>query len=107
MGLYATNDCRRPIKMSLLCQIEMTLPGGSAELAYEPSALKRARANNGSGFVGRCIGERAGAALRRGSAPARRPTPTAVTSLSGRNGDICIWRTHPASVDGAAIATYR
>jgi len=44
--------CRRPIKMSLLCQIEMTLPGGFAELAYEPSVLKRAWSNNGSGFVG-------------------------------------------------------
>src|SRR3954451_4667865 len=69
--------------MSLLCQIEMTLPGGFAELAYEPSVLKRARSNNGSGFVGWCIGRRASAALRRGSAPARRPTPTIVTSLSG------------------------
>ena len=36
---YATFACRRPIKMSLLCQLEMTLPGGSAELAYEPSVL--------------------------------------------------------------------
>src|SRR3954449_4392656 len=75
--------CRRPIKMSLLCQIEMTLPGGFAELAYEASVLKRARSNNGSGFVGWCIGRRASAALCRGSAPARRPTPTIVTSLSG------------------------
>src|SRR4051812_48616993 len=85
--------CRRPIRMSLLCQIDMTLLGGFAELAYEPSVLKRARSNNGSGFVGRCIGWRAGAALRRGSAPVRHPTPTMVTSLSGRNSDICIGRT--------------
>src|SRR4051794_8600537 len=69
--------------MSLLCQIEMTLPGGFAELAYEPSVLKRARSNNGSGFVGWRIGRRASAALGRGSAPARRPTPTIVTSLNG------------------------
>src|SRR3954471_5723978 len=80
--------------MSLLCQIEMTLPGGFAELAYEPSVLKLARSNNGSGFVGWRIGRRASAALGRGSAPARRPTPTIVTSLSGRDGDISIWRTH-------------
>src|SRR4051794_18320591 len=85
--------CRRPIEMSLLCQIKMTLPDGFTELAYEPSVLKRARSNNGSGFLGRCIGRRVGAALRRGSAPARRPTPTMVTSLSGRDGDISIWRT--------------
>src|SRR6478735_12636120 len=81
--------------MSLLCQIEMTLPGGFAELACEPSVLNRARSNNGSGFVGRCIRRRASAALRRGSAPARRLTRTTVTSLSGRDGDICIGRTHP------------
>ena len=31
-----------------------------------------------------------GAALRRGSAPARRPAPTTVTFVSGRDGDICI-----------------
>ena len=99
---YALFSCRRPIKMSLLCQLEMTLPGGSAELAYEPSVLKRARSNNGSGFVGRCIGRRAGAALRRGSAPARRPTPTMVTSLSGRDSDISIWRTHQERADRAA-----
>src|SRR4051794_11517835 len=80
--------------MTLLCQIEMTLPGGFAELAYEPSVLKRARSNKGSGFVGRCIGRRASAALHRGSAPAHRPTPTMVTSLSGRHGDICIGWTH-------------
>src|SRR3954451_5854570 len=86
--------CRRPIIMSLLCQIEMTLPGGFAELAYEPSALQRARSNNGSGFVGRRIGRWASAALRRRSAPTHRPTPTMVTSLSGRDGDICIGRTH-------------
>src|SRR3954467_15504512 len=86
--------CRRPIKMSLLCQIEMTLPGGFAELAYEASVLKRARSNNGSGFVGWCIGGRASAALARAPAPPRRPTPTIVTSLSGRDGDISIWRTH-------------
>src|SRR6478735_9760592 len=79
--------------MSLLCQIEMTLPGGFAELACEPSVLNRARSNNGSGFVGRCIRRRASAALRRGSAPARRLTRTTVTSLSGRDGDICIGRT--------------
>jgi HK97 family phage major capsid protein len=42
--------------MSLLCQIEMTLPGGFAELAHEPSMLKRARSNNGSGFMDWCIG---------------------------------------------------
>ena len=99
IGNYATGTCRRPIKMSPLCQLEMTLPGGSAELAYEPSVLKRARSNNGSGFVGRCIGRRAGAALRRGSAPVRRPTLTIVTSLSGRDGDICIWRTQRCIAD--------
>src|SRR3954468_9899111 len=79
---YADMTCRRPIKMSLLCQLEMTLPGGFTELAYEPSVLKRARSNNGSGFVGRCIGRRAGAALRRGSAPTRRPNPAMVTFLN-------------------------
>src|SRR3954454_18806819 len=94
LRVAARLPCRRPIKMSLLCQIEMTLPGGFAELAYEPSVLKRARSNNGSGFVGWRIGRRASAALGRGSAPARRPTPTIVTSLSGRDGDISIWRTH-------------
>src|SRR3954453_1462553 len=94
IGIYASLSCRRPIKMSLLCQIEMTLPGGFAELAYEASVLKRARSNNGSGFVGWCIGRRASAALCRGSAPARRPTPTIVTSLSGRDGDISKWWTH-------------
>src|SRR4051794_1533837 len=85
--------------MSLLCQIEMTLPGGFAELAYEPSVLKCARSNKESGFVGWCIGQRASAALRRGSAPARCPTPTTVTSLSGRNGDISIGRTHSVLPD--------
>src|SRR3982751_6091318 len=82
---YATLTCRRPIKMSLLCQIEMTLPGGFAELAYEPSALQHARSNKGSGFVGWCIGRRAGAALCRGYAPTRRPAPAMVISLSGRH----------------------
>src|SRR3954467_12678733 len=105
---YAVFPCRRPIRMSLLCQVEMTLPGGFAELAYEPSVLKRARSNKGSGFVDRCGGGRggrqkgrgfrgrgggAGAALRRAPAPAPRPPPTMVTSLSGRDGDISIWRT--------------
>ncbi len=71
MGIYETLTCRRPIKMSLVCQIEMTLPGGFAGLAYEPSVLKRAWSNKGSGFVGRCIEQRASAALRRGSALAR------------------------------------
>src|SRR3954447_4528069 len=102
MSNYASLPCRRPIKMTLLCQIEMTLPGGFTELAYEPSVLKRARSNNGSGFLGRWIGRAAGGAprgggragaLRRGPAPPRRPTPTMVTSLSGRDGDISIWRT--------------
>src|SRR3954453_10110420 len=93
---YAQKRCRRPIKMSLLCQIEMTLSGGFTELAYEPSVLKRARSNNGSGFLGRCMGRGAGAPLGGASAPARRPTPTMVTSLSGRDGDISIWRTHGA-----------
>src|SRR3954454_13051989 len=79
--------------MSLLCQIEMTLPSGFAELAYEPSVLKRARSNKGSGFVGWCIVRRASGARCRGSAAARLPTPTIVTSLSGRDGDISIWRT--------------
>ena len=40
----------------------------------EMSPLKRARSNKGSGFMGRCIGRRASTALRRGSAPTRRPT---------------------------------
>jgi hypothetical protein len=97
---YATCACRRPIKMSLLCQLEMTLPGGFAELTYEPSVRKRARSNKGSGFVGRCIRRRASAALRRGSAPARRLIRTTVTSLSGRDGDICIGRTHIVSAQG-------
>ena len=96
--------CTRPIKMSLLCQIEMTLLGGFAELAYEPSVLKRARSNKGSGFVGRCIGRRASAALSRGSAPARRSTPTIVTSLSGRDSDISIWRTQQ---DQAPISLWK
>src|SRR4051812_1616443 len=94
MTNYATLPCRRPIRMSLLCQIEMTLPGGFTELAYEPSVLKRARSNNGSGFLGRCIGRRAGAALRRGSAPPPPPAPTMGASLSCRDGDISILRTH-------------
>src|SRR5215210_4596527 len=101
MTLYAALSCRRPIKMSLLCQIEMTRPGGFAELAYEPSALQRARSNNGSGFVGQRIGRWASAALHPGSAPAHRPTPTMVTSLSGRDGDICIWRTHSRCASSA------
>src|SRR4051812_50155084 len=77
MTNYATLPCRRPIRMSLLCQIEMTLPGGFTELAYEPSVLKRARSNNGSGFLGRCIGRRAGAALPRGVPPPPPPPPPA------------------------------
>src|SRR3982750_745672 len=94
--------------MSLLCQIEMTLPGGFAELAYKPSVLKRARSNKGSGFVGRRIGRWASAALHRGSAPAHRPTPTIVTSLSGRDGDISIWRTQEvASAAGPGISRRR
>src|SRR3954470_20167829 len=101
---YAALTCRRPIKMSLLCQIEMTLHGGFAELAYEPSVLKRARSNKGSGFAGWCIGRRTSAALRRGSALARRPTPTIVTSLSGRDGDICIGRTQQPAGFGSASA---
>src|SRR3954447_25096685 len=104
MGNHATQACRRPIRMSLLCQIEMTLPGGFAELAYKPSVLKRAWSNKGSGFVGRRIGRWASAALHRGSAPAHPPTPTMVTSLSGRHGDICIGRTHVS--EGAAAPTY-
>src|SRR5690242_17970370 len=82
-------SCRRPIKMSLLCQLEMTLPGGSAELAYEPSVL--GQTTGAASWAGASGGKRA---LRRGAAPAYRPTPTMVTSLSGRNGDISIWRTH-------------
>ena len=46
----------------------------SAELFYEPSVLTPARSNNGCGFEHPCCGRRSGAALRRGSAPARRPT---------------------------------
>ena len=65
--------------MSLVCQIEMTLPGGFAELAYEPSVLKRARSNKGSGFVGRCGGR----ALRYAGA-SRPPDPD--------DGDISIWQ---------------
>src|SRR6476469_1957177 len=86
----------------------MTLPGGFAELACEPSVLNRARSNNGSGFVGRCIRRRASAALRRGSAPARRLTRTTVTSLSGRDGDICIGRTQAQIVENwvGFIETY-
>jgi hypothetical protein len=47
----------------------------SAELVYEPSELALARSNNGCGCELRPIGRRSGAALRRGSAPARRPNP--------------------------------
>src|SRR3954464_9479673 len=86
--------CRRPIKMSFLCQIEMTLPGGFAELAYEPSALKRGRSNNGSGFVGRRIerGGLRGSGYRgvgeRCATPRLRPRPP----LDPDDGDISIWQ---------------
>src|SRR3954467_2967608 len=98
---YAVFPCRRPIKMSLVCQIEMTLPGGFAELAYEQSVLKRAWSNKGSGFVGWCIGGGGGGGAGGGGGPGPGapppppppPTPTIVTSLSGRDGDISIWRT--------------
>jgi hypothetical protein len=64
----------------------------AAEPFYEPSVL-RSLGNNRGGFEHPCIGRRSSAALRRGSAPARRPTPTAVTFLNGRSSDISIWWT--------------
>ena len=39
---------------------------------------------------------RSGAALRKGSAPARHPTPSAVTFVNGGISDICIGLTHLA-----------
>src|SRR5215208_5879543 len=80
---YATNSCRRPIKMSLLCQIEMTLPGGFAELAYEPSVLKRAWSNQRKRLrrpVHRAAGERCATPGLRARPP---PDPD--------DGDISIW----------------
>jgi len=60
---------RRKIEMSLLCQIEMTLPGGFAELAYEPSVLGQTKeAASWAGALG------GGRALRYAGAP-RPPDP--------------------------------
>lgn len=63
---------------------------GKAPAGYEPS---------GPGLSRQLVGFRAslkrklvGAALPRGSALARRPTP--VTFANGREADICIWWTH-------------
>src|SRR4051794_2094272 len=78
--------CRRPIKMSLLCQIEMTLPGGFAQLAYALSVLKRARSNNRKrlrGPVHRAAGGRCAMPGLRAHPP---PDPDV--------GDISIWRIH-------------
>jgi NAD(P)-dependent dehydrogenase (short-subunit alcohol dehydrogenase family) len=52
-------------------------------------------------------GRRSSAALRRGSVPARRPTPTTVTFLNGRDGDISIRWTHLISprASGRPIAS--
>ena len=44
-----------------------------AELVYEPSGPSPLGKNTGSGFEPPYRGRRSGAALRRGSAPARRP----------------------------------
>src|SRR5437763_14565567 len=62
----------------------------SAELLYEPGELALARQTSGAVTSS----AQSGAALRRGSAPARRPTPTTVTFLNGRDGDISIRWTH-------------
>src|SRR4051794_40164821 len=58
----------------------------SAEFLYKPSELMLAR--------GPCGGRRAGAALRTGSAPTRRPKLATVTFLNGRNSDISKRWTH-------------
>src|SRR6516162_6067082 len=57
--------------------------------------------NNGCGFKRPCRGRRSGAALRQGSAPARRPTPQPrVTFLNDRNSDISIWWRQPTTGAG-------
>ena len=58
----------------------------SAEFLDKPSGLTLAQGPYG--------GRRAGAALRTGSAPTRRPNPPTVTFLNGRNSDISKWWTH-------------
>src|SRR4051812_50066676 len=58
----------------------------SAEFLDKPSGLTLAQGPYG--------GRRAGAALRTGSAPARRPNSATVTFLNGRNSDISKWWTH-------------
>jgi len=55
----------------------------------------------GCGFKRPCRGRRSGAALRQGSAPARRPTPQPrVTFLNDRNSDISIWWRQPTTGAG-------
>jgi hypothetical protein len=56
----------------------------SAEPFYEPSTLTPLGKTSGSAFERPYSGRRSGAALRRGSAPARRPTPPTVTFLLSR-----------------------
>ena len=75
----------------------------SAELLYEPSE-RRSLGKQRVPLRGPCGGRRSGAALRTGSAPARRPNPATVTFLNGRNSDISKWWTH--AHDGASRATF-
>jgi hypothetical protein len=49
---------------------------------------------NRCGFERPYRGRRSGAALRRGSAPARRPTLSALTFLNWEITDISIWARH-------------
>jgi hypothetical protein len=65
--------------MSPVCQFEMTLPAdfpGVFGVTVRPM-----RAGDGAS---------PGAALRWGSAPARRPIQPPVAFVNGRDGDICI-----------------
>ena len=68
--------------MSLLCQLEMTLPGGSAELAYEPS-VKLGRTTGAASWAGALGG---GRALRYAGAPRPPAAP------DPDDGDISIWQ---------------
>src|SRR5262249_715206 len=70
---YRTFGCRRPIKMSLLCQLQMTLPRGYAGGVWgDGSAHERwgaAAARGAAGFESRKIDRRSGGAAARARTP--------------------------------------
>src|ERR1700752_2516368 len=86
--LYALNNCRRPIKMSLLCQLQMTLPWGFPGGVWgDSSADERSGAAAARGAAG--FGSAGGDARGRGAVarPRAASSVSAVEGLSDRRSD--------------------